>query len=56
MASSLSNLLNNLTEGIHKIKYKYGHNDRYKDCDSCLEYTDFKDDFIRYKCLGCNND
>ena len=56
MASSLSNLLNNLAKGIHKIKYKYGHNDRYKDCDSYLEYIDLKDDFIRYKCLGCNND
>ena len=27
MASSLSNLVNNLFEGIHKIKCKYGHND-----------------------------
>ena len=27
MASSLSNLVNNLSEGIHKIKCKYGHND-----------------------------
>ena len=28
MASSLSNLVNNLTEGIHRIKCKYGHNDK----------------------------
>ena len=27
MASSLLNLVNNLAEGIHKIKYKYGHGD-----------------------------
>ena len=41
MPSSLSNLVNNLAEGIHKIKCKYGHNDKkyepcgieYKDCD-----------------------
>ena len=26
MASSLSNILNNLFEGIHKIKCKHGHN------------------------------
>ena len=25
MASSLSNLVHNLAEGIHKIKCKYGH-------------------------------
>ena len=28
MKSSLSNLVNNLPEVIHKIKYKYGHNDK----------------------------
>ena len=27
MESSLSNLVNNLTEAIHKIKCKYGHDD-----------------------------
>ena len=26
-ANSLSNLVNNLSEGIHKIKCKYRHND-----------------------------
>ena len=30
MASSLSNLVTNLAEGIHKIKCKYGHD--YKKC------------------------
>ena len=28
MASSLSNLVNNLSEGIHRIKYKFGHDDK----------------------------
>ena len=30
IANSLSNLVNNLAEGIHKIKCKYGHD---KNCD-----------------------
>ena len=50
MASSLSNLDNNLSEEIHKIKYKYGHHDKkhetcgitYKLCGSFLEYSNFK--------------
>ena len=33
MASSLSNLVNNLFEGIHKSKCKLGHND--KKCETC---------------------
>ena len=28
MTRSLSNFVNNLSEGIHKIKYKIGHNDK----------------------------
>ena len=28
MASSLSNLVNNLSEEIHRIKCKYGHDDK----------------------------
>ena len=55
MASSLSNLVNNLSEGIHKIKCKYRHNNKkcetcaitYEVCDCFLEYTN-------YKCLRCN--
>ena len=35
MPSSLSNLVNNLAEGIHKFKYK--------DCDCFLEYESLKD-------------
>ena len=48
MASSLSNLVNNLSEGIHKIKCK--------DCDCFLEYESGKDNLIKYKCLSCNKD
>ena len=41
---SLSNLVNNLPEGIQKIKCKYGHNNKgcktcrikYKNCDRVL--------------------
>ena len=33
MANSLSNLVNNLAEGIHKIKCKYGN--EYKQCEIC---------------------
>ena len=28
MASSLSNLVNNFSEGIHRIKCKFGHDDK----------------------------
>ena len=58
---SLSNLVNNLSE-IHKIKCKHGHD--HKKCETCkikckycdcfLDYTNFKDDLIEYKCLYCN--
>ena len=62
MASSLSILVNNFSEGIHKIKCKYGHNSKkcktcrmkYKYCDCFHEYRNFKDDLIEYKCLCCN--
>ena len=37
MASCLSNFINNLSEEIHRIKYKFGHDD--KKCDTCwIEY------------------
>ena len=48
MATSLSNLVDNLTEGIHKIKCK--------DNDCFLEYESVKDNFIKYKCFSCNKD
>ena len=48
MATSLSNLVDNLTEGIHKVKCK--------DCDYLLEYESVKDNLIKCKCLSCNKD
>ena len=62
MANSLSNLVNNLSAEIHRIKCKFGHDDKKcktcgikcKYCDCFLEYTNFKDDLIEYKCLCCN--
>ena len=62
MTSSLSHLVNNLSQGIHRIKCKFGHGNKkyeayrfkyvYYDC--FLEYANFKDDLIEYKCLNCN--
>ena len=46
MASSLSNLDDNLAEEIHKIKCI--------NCDCFLEYESVKDNLIKYKCLSCN--
>ena len=62
MASSLSNLVNNLSKGIHRIKWEYGHVDKkcetcgikYKYCNCFPEYANFKDDLIENKCLCCN--
>ena len=48
MASSLSNLVDNLAERIHKTKCK--------DCDFFFEYENVKDNLIKYKCLSCNKD
>ena len=58
----MSYLVNNLFKGIHRIKCKHEHHDKkcdicrtkYKYCDCFLEYTNFKDDLIEYKCLCCN--
>ena len=44
MSTSLSNVVDYLTEGIHKIKCK--------DCDFFLEYESVKDNLIKYKCLS----
>ena len=54
MTSSLSNLVNNLSGGIHRIKCKFGQDDKkcetcgikYKSYDCFLEHTNFKDDLI----------
>ena len=48
MATSLSNLVNNLTERIYKIKSK--------DCDCFLKYEIVKEYSIKYKCTSSNND
>ena len=48
MVSSLSDLFDNLAEGIHKIKCK--------DCDCFLAYEKVKDNLIKHKCLSCNKD
>ena len=45
MANSLSNLVDNLADGICKIESR--------DCDSFFEYESFKDKLIKYKCLFC---
>ena len=46
MASSLPNLVANLTEGIQNIKCK--------GCAYFLEYKRVKGNLIIYKCLSCN--
>ena len=46
MITQLSNLIDNLTIEIHKIKCK--------DCDFFLEHESVKDNLIKYKSLSCN--
>ena len=48
VVSSLSHLVDNLAEGIHKVKWK--------DCDCFLEYESVKDNLVKYNCLSCNKD
>ena len=48
IATSLSNLVDNLAEGIYKIKCK--------DCNCFLKYESVKNNLIKYKCLSCNKD
>ena len=48
MASSLSNLVDNLVEGIHKIKRK--------NCNCFFEYESANDNSINYKYLSDNKD
>ena len=62
IASSLSNLVNSLSENIRRINLKFGHSNKkcgtcemkYKYSDSFLEYINIKDDLIERKCLCCN--
>ena len=48
LATSLSNLVDNLTEGINKS--------RCKNYNYFLEYESAKNSLIQYKCLSCNKD
>ena len=62
MASSLSNHIDNIAEGIHKIECKHGRDNKKcekcgikcKTCECCFEYKNVKDDSMLYKCLCCN--
>ena len=62
MAISLSNLLNNFAEGIHKVKSKYGHENKkcetcgikYKNPECFLECANSKDNLMKCKCLCFN--
>ena len=62
ISSSLSNLVNNLIEEIHKKKCKYRHDNKkyetcgvkYKDCKIFFENKNFEDNLIKCKCLCCN--
>ena len=45
MSSSLSSLVDNLSEGLH--------NDNCTDCKSCIDYMMFKDDQLTFRCFEC---
>ena len=45
MSTSLSNLVSNLSEGLH--------NDRCIDCKSCLDYLKNKDEQLIFRCFRC---
>ena len=45
MSSSLSSLVDNLSEGLHS--------DKCKDCKSCLDYMITKDDQLIFRCFEC---
>ena len=54
MARSLSNLANNCSQGVHRIKYQHRNDDKkfetfrikYKYCDCFPEWTNFKHNLI----------
>lgn len=56
MASSLSNLVNNLAKRIHRHdnKKRKACRIKYKDCKCCLGYKRAKDNLREYKYLCCN--
>ena len=43
MSTSLSNLVNNLSKGLHS--------DKCTDCKSCLDYMTTKDEKLVFRCL-----
>ena len=45
MSSSLSKLVDNLSEGLH--------NNKCTDCESCLDYMRTKNEKLIFKCLNC---
>ena len=45
MSTSLSNLVNNLSEGVH--------NDKCTNCKSCLDYMTTKDEQLIFRCFTC---
>ena len=63
MTCSLSNLVNNLSEGSYRIKCKFEirhhdkkcetHGIKYMNCNYFLEYRNFKDDLVECKCSCC---
>ena len=46
MSSSLSKLVDNLSEGIH--------NNKCSDCESNLDYIKIKNEKLLLKCFNCN--
>ena len=62
IVNSLPNLVNNLSEGTHKNKWKYRNGDKKR--ETCrikytyfhcfVEYKNFKDDLLERKCLCCD--
>ena len=46
MSSSLSNLVDNLSESVHS--------DKCTDSKSCLDYMSVKDDQLIFKCSKCS--
>ena len=59
MTSFLSNFVDSLTDEIHQIKRKYGHDNKkcetcgikYKEYECCLRNTNVKDNLMLYKNL-----
>ena len=45
MSTSLSNLVNNLSEEVH--------NDKCTNCKSCLDYMATKDEQLIFRCFNC---